>query len=113
MKNHKPLTLFVSVLLVLSMLCQGTQAQTRIPTASSAEDARIARLVGLAKVWGTVKYFHPYLAYRDLDWDTALVHTIQRVNAAKTPQEYQAALNQMLAVLNDKSTRAEIESEAK
>src|SRR5688572_40658 len=105
MNTQKRLAL---VLLVLSICCQSTPAQP-----SAAEDARIARLIGLAKVWGTVKYFHPYLAYRDIDWDKALIDTIPKVNAAKTPQDYQAALNQMLAVLNDKSTRADLDTETK
>ena len=87
---------------MLSILCQSAWAQK--------EDARVARLVGLAKVWGTVKYFHPYLAYRDIDWDKALVEAIPKVNAAKTSGDYQAAVNQMLSVLNDKSTRAESET---
>jgi C-terminal processing protease CtpA/Prc len=98
-------------------LAQGANASLAAVQARSAEDdvragaeaARIERLVGLARVWGTVKYFHPFLAYREIDWDKALVEAIPRVNAAKTAQEYQAAVNQMLAVLNDKSTRAEIE----
>ena len=60
-----------------------------------------------------MKYFHPYLAYREIDWDKALIETIPKVNAAKNAQEYEAAINQMLAVLNDKSTRAEIEPETK
>ena len=111
MNRHKHLTLFLHVVLVFSILCQGVQAYT--PSAASADDARIARLVGLAKVWGTVKYFHPYLAYRDIDWDKALIDAIPKVNAAKTGQDYQAALNQMLAVLNDKSTRAEIDNDTK
>src|SRR5829696_3211792 len=103
MKTRRILTLFLSCVIVLSAFSQTTHA--------SAEDARITRLVGLAKVWGTVKFFHPFLAYRDIDWDKALVEAIPRVNAAKTPQEYQAALNQMLAALNDNSTRADIEAE--
>src|ERR1044072_8001188 len=103
---HKPLPFSLSVLLRASAFCQTLQAQP-------AEDVRIARLAGLAKVWGTVKYFHPFLAYRDIDWDKALVETIPKVNAAKSPQDYQAALNQMLAVLNDKTTRADIEIETK
>ncbi len=105
---QKPLAFFLSGLLLTSAFCQTLQAQP-----SSAEDARIARLAGLAKVWGTVKYFHPFLAYRDIDWDKALIETIPKVNAAKTAQDYEAALNQMLAVLNDKSTRAEIDTETK
>jgi len=107
MKTQKLLALFLSCIVI----CQPAQAHAN--SSSSAEDARIARLAGLAKVWGTVKYFHPFLAYRDIDWDKALVETIPKVNAAKTPQEYQAAVNQMLAVLNDKSTRAAIEIEIK
>ncbi|HEV7902834.1 MAG TPA: hypothetical protein VGO96_03245 [Pyrinomonadaceae bacterium] len=100
---------------LLLTLCLTAQAQrlSQTPVQPSADDARIARLVGLAKVWGAVKYFHPFLAYRDIDWDKALVETIPKVGAAKTPQEYQAAVNQMLAVLGDKSTRAEIETGTK
>jgi C-terminal processing protease CtpA/Prc len=105
MKTHKILALFLCCLL----FCQISQAQTQTP--SSAEDVRVARLAGLAKVWGAVKYFHPYLAYREIDWDKALVETLPKVNGAKTSQEYQAAVNQMLAVLNDRSTRAEINVE--
>jgi len=103
---HKPLALILSAFLLASVFCQTLQAQP-------AEDVRIARLAGLAKVWGTVKYFHPFLAYREIDWDKALIDTIPKVNAAKSPQDYQAALNQMLAVLNDKSTRADIEAATK
>jgi C-terminal processing protease CtpA/Prc len=106
MKTQRTLALFLSILFTLTMFARAVEAQT-------PDDARIARLAGLAKVWGTVKYFHPYLAYRAIDWDKALVDTIPRVNSAKTPQEYEAAINQMLAVLNDKSTRAEIEADTK
>lgn len=118
MNHHRRLPFLLSALLVFSILCQSTPAHTlstaHTPAPSpSTEDARIARLVGLAKVWGTVKYFHPYLAYRDIDWDKALIDAIPKVNAARTPQDYQAALNQMLAILNDKSTRADIEVENK
>ena len=106
--HKKPLAFFLSFLILVSAFCPTLQAQ---PAAN--DDTRIARLTGLAKVWGTVKYFHPFLAYRDIDWDKVLVETIPKVNAAKSAQDYQAALNQMLAVLNDKSTRAEIDTETK
>jgi len=109
MKTHKILALFLSFV----VLCQAARAQNQISTGSSVEEARVARLAGLAKVWGAVKFFHPYLAYRDIDWDKALIETLPKVNAAKTPKEYETAVNQMLAVLNDKSTRATIEAETK
>lgn len=105
---RKSLAFLLNLLLLAPAFFQTLQAQP-----APADDVRIARLAGLAKVWGSVKYFHPFLAYRDIDWDKALIETIPKVNAAKSPQDYQAALNQMLAVLNDKSTRAEIESATK
>ena len=104
MKVHKILTTFLCGVV---LLCQTALAQ------KSNEDTRVARLAGLAKVWGTVKYFHPFLAYRDIDWDKALIETIPKVNAAKTAQEYETALNALLAVLNDNSTRAAIEPATK
>jgi C-terminal processing protease CtpA/Prc/predicted secreted protein len=105
---------FKTTVLLLA-LCLTAQAQRtgRTTVRQSTDEARITRLAGLAKVWGTVKYFHPFLAYRDIDWDKALVETIPKVEAAKTPQEYQAAVNQLLAALGDKSTRAELETDAK
>jgi C-terminal processing protease CtpA/Prc len=99
--------LFLLSAVVFSTFAQTAQAQTS--TSSSAGDIRLTRLAGLAKVWGAVKYFHPYLAYRNIDWDKALVDAIPKVNAAKTPQEYESAINQMLAALNDRATRATIE----
>ena len=112
MKTPKILAAFLGLILLLSMPWQIAWAQgvnaARAAVSdgrSAAEELRIERLVGLAKVWGVVKYFHPYLAYREIDWDKALVEAIPRVNAAKSGMEYQAALDQMLAVLGDKTTR--------
>ena len=62
----------------------------------------------MARVWNTVKYFHPYLAERDIDWDKALVEAIPKVNAAKSPDEYMKAVNSMLAALGDTATFASI-----
>jgi C-terminal processing protease CtpA/Prc len=96
---------------LLLTLCAASPAQSpgRTLPLTSTQDARIARLAGLAKVWGAVKYFHPFLAYREIDWDMALVQTIPKVSTAHAPQEYQAALNQMLSALGDDATRALIE----
>lgn len=68
---------------------------------------RTDRLIGLARVWAKVKFFHPYLAYKDLDWDAALVAAIPRVEAATRIEEYRAALQGMVAVLGDPVTRIE------
>jgi C-terminal processing protease CtpA/Prc len=110
-----PLKSLALAALLLLALCVNAGARQSAPTPiqPTADAARVERLVGLAKVWGAVKYFHPYLAYREIDWDKALVETIPKVQTAKTPQEYSAALNQMLAALGDASTRAEVEAEMK
>jgi C-terminal processing protease CtpA/Prc len=98
-------------LILLSALSVATHAQVSPPVNQEREKVRIGRLAGLAKVWGAVKYFHPYLAYREIDWDKALIEAIPRVNAAATPKEYEAAINSMLAVLGDKTMRAQIAGE--
>jgi C-terminal processing protease CtpA/Prc len=70
------------------------------------ETVRINRLVGLCKLWGQVKYFHPTLAYRsDIDWDAALVATIPKVRNAGNSDEYADALQGLLNVLGDSLTR--------
>lgn len=111
MKAQKISTFIPTIILVLLLFSGLVTAQRTVTVGSTGEDIRVARLAGLGKVWGTVKFFHPYLASREIDWDKALVETIPRVSAAKTPLEYRAAINSMLAVLNDKNTRAQIAAE--
>jgi C-terminal processing protease CtpA/Prc len=64
-----------------------------------------ARLVELCKLWGTVKYLHPALVTRPIDWDAALLRAIPRVREAKSEGEYGKALEEMLAALEDPATR--------
>lgn len=73
---------------------------------NSGRDLRVERLAGLARVWGAVKYLHPFPAYREIDWDKALLEAIPQVNAARSAEEYLAALNQMLGALADQNTFA-------
>lgn len=75
------------------------------PSKPDAEKIRIRRLVNLCKVWGKVKHFHPYLAYRDIDWDAALIDALPSVYIAKSDKEYFDAVNKMLTHLDDPVTR--------
>lgn len=50
-----------ALLLCLTLGSAGLFAQQQQP---AAEAARLERLVALCKLWGAIKYFHPYLAYR-------------------------------------------------
>src|SRR2546423_7712659 len=77
---------------------QGAQAPT-------AEARRVERLVALCKLWGAIKYFHPYLADRDVDWDAALVAALQKTDAARSADDYANAVEAMIAALNDPATR--------
>lgn len=67
-------------------------------------NSEINRLVATGKLWITVKYFHPYLAYRDIDWDKALVDALPKIRAAKDQTGYAAAVQSMLEALHDPAT---------
>jgi hypothetical protein len=64
----------------------------------------VDRLVALCKLWGTVKYFHPYLAYRPIDWDGALVNAIADLSGAQDSAAFGAAVEKMLSTLDDRAT---------
>ena len=70
-----------------------------------AKSPEISRLIDTAKIWIAVKYFHPYLAYKPIDWDKALIDALPKIRAAKTNDEYASALGSMLDVLHDPDTR--------
>lgn len=72
---------------------------------------QVERLAALGKVWGMVKYFHPYLAYKQVDWDTALVNTIPKVKAAHNPEQFRQAIDGLLNVLGDPLTTTESQIE--
>lgn len=74
------------------------------PEKPGDEARRVERLAGLARLWGTVKFLHPWLAYKDIDWDAALVQALPGVSAARDAADYAAAVSQMLAALGDQAT---------
>jgi len=71
----------------------------------SSQDTTLERLSGLCRLWGTVKYFHPYMAYKQIDWDHALIQTIPKVIASRSGEEYQQAVEFLLSFLDDPNTR--------
>ncbi len=72
----------------------------------------IQRLAAVARLWGTAKLYHPYLATRPIDWDQALLDTIPRVEAATSTAEYRAAVGHLLSFLGDPPSRVIDPSEA-
>jgi C-terminal processing protease CtpA/Prc len=91
-------------------VAQAPAAQAPAPAAASlaplsAQPLRVQRLARLGMLWGTIRYLHPYLAQRDIDWDRAVLAAIPRVSAAATTEEYVAAISDMLSTLADPATR--------
>ena len=78
-----------------------TLAQNAPP---SLDASAVSRLRVLGRVWGDVKYFHPSLAYRDVDWDGALVASVPFALAASSESEFVAAVDRMLEALEDPVT---------
>ncbi len=90
----------LSILFTLTLLSGALSAADNIDSAA----IRSERLAGLCRVWGAIKYFHPYLAYRNIDWDSALIRTIPKVRRAVTVTDYKAAIEGLLGFIKDPST---------
>lgn len=98
---HQPICRRLSCLLAALVIPWVWTARGLAQTAPDTD-----RLVAVGKLWVTVRYFHPYLAYRNIDWDQAFCDSLTPIREAKTPDEYAAALNRLLDALHDPATRA-------
>jgi C-terminal processing protease CtpA/Prc len=91
----------------LPPLIKALAASLIIAFGLAAQSSEVDRLAKLGEVWFKAKYFHPSLAYRELDWLAPLSKAIPAAKAAKTPQEFGAAVELMLAALGDPATHVE------
>lgn len=84
------------------------------PGDDASQDAsridRIDRLIGLARIWAEVKFFHPAMFQRAIDWDGALIRALPEVEAATDAASYRAAIAHLLAAVGDPRTSAEGEA---
>jgi C-terminal processing protease CtpA/Prc len=68
---------------------------------------RLERLHGLARIWGALYLYHPALTVPDPRWEQILTAAIPKVEAAATPVDFAAALNEhLLRHLDDPCTVA-------
>ena len=65
---------------------------------------QINRLADAGKVYGCVKYFHPILQYKTLNWDSVFAANVEGIIGAKSKEEYGDVMQRMLSVLNDNLT---------
>lgn len=79
-------------------------AAPRTPADCARDAACVERLAALGRAWAAARYFHPWLAWREVDWDGALVAAVPRVIEARDASQYGAAVQQMLGALNDPVT---------
>ncbi len=63
------------------------------------------QLLSVARLWGDIAYFDPWLAYRTIDWNEAAISAIPSVEQAASPRAFAGAVASMLATLNDPLTR--------
>lgn len=83
------------------------QLATMVCALTLQASTEVDRLAKLGEVWFKAKQFHPYLAYRNVDWRGALAGAVPAVRAAKTPDEFALAVDQMLSAVNDPATGVE------
>src|SRR5688572_7098819 len=69
------------------------------------QDTQLARLAGLGKLWGYIKFTHPWMGERTREWDQALVSAIPKVKSATSAEAYEQAIDHMLSLLGDPATR--------
>ena len=69
------------------------------------EAGRIERLGSLIRLWGTIRFFHPYIASRPIDWDSAFITAIQPAAGAASRDDFIRVVSAMLARLDDSETR--------
>lgn len=70
-----------------------------------APDAsRIERLASLIRLWGTIRFFHPSIASRPIDWDAAFIAAVPLIEKAASRNDFARAISEMLATLHDSET---------
>jgi C-terminal processing protease CtpA/Prc len=74
-------------------------------SADVPDSARVARLAVTGRLWSAIEIFHPWVPRRPAAWDSALVRAIPSIREARTDSAFAAAVNSMLASLQDPATR--------
>lgn len=81
-----------------------------IPNYLSAQNnpspQQLKYLYDAGRLWGNVKYFHPYLQYKTINWDSSFMAAVPKILNCNSGKEYASVLQNMLSVLNDDATSA-------
>ncbi len=82
-----------------------TSSAVTLRAAVNEQTAR--RLAAAGRIWSTIHYFHPWLAYKDLDWNRALVEAVPQLLSCEADAQCEAAIAGMLSQLGDPATTLE------
>ena len=73
---------------------------------------QIERVAKLSELYGHIKFFHPYLGYKPINWDSAFAVAAPLVANARTDDETVAAIRQLISVLHDDATTVQLTAKA-
>lgn len=91
----------IAIALLLSWPAAGFSAAPGGPSDST----RVQRIAKLGELWGEIRYRHPWLAYKSIDWDSALVAALPKVEAAPDSGAYARVVGEMIGAIGDPATR--------
>src|SRR5262245_44149990 len=97
----------LGTLLLLLCVASRLEAATADQAPPDAARTETDRLATVGRLWGQVKFFHPWLRYKPIDWDAALVAALPRIRDATTDDAFAAAVGELLSALGDPLTRVE------
>src|SRR5947209_18540425 len=89
--------------LAVCLLCLGAAIPAAAAT-ESGECGESSRLVTAAKIWATVKFFHPDSLGPEAAWDKAVAAALPKIRAADSVTSFQSAVNDLLRALKDPET---------
>ncbi|MGZ8536358.1 MAG: hypothetical protein ACXWV4_12555, partial [Flavitalea sp.] len=74
-------------------------------TQQSLTTIEITRLSDAGKIYGYVKYFHPFVQYKNINWDSAFAASVENIIRAKNKDEYALILEKLFSCLEDGITK--------
>jgi C-terminal processing protease CtpA/Prc len=62
---------------------------------------QINRLADAGKVYGYIKYFHPLLQHKKINWDSAFAANVEGIIEARNKEQYADVIQKILSTLSD------------
>ena len=83
--------LFALWVIILSM--------SAVANAQDLTAAQTDRLFKAGQLWGHLTYFHPYLQYKKIAFDSAYAAAVPKILEAQSDNDFSDALNNWLSIL--------------